>query len=326
MKRGINSEEKCEIIAANSSDAAIMFSGALSSLALVLLGFIILLAASFFTSVFNFSPSNIMERGLFYFLFFIFAGTLIARLKKAEIIQDKKISYVYISLSLSMFFILLIETAKLSNANSPQIAVLLENLNFENESITSWSLISVAFLVLSFTMGNPLEVLWLNFYKMFLSLISSADYRKIYNKEHFYTQLKEIFYNAQRYQTSFSVAIFKLDNYSELKSHIGKRKLMNIHDELLDLLDSSIRKTDLSGFIEEGETYCVLLQATKSQAEMVNERILEKIKKIMSERYKDIAISLSSKTWGYSSEWKTVDDLIAEVTKNEENNPAVIRI
>jgi len=319
MKQRISREERFEIFATHSSNKDLYISGVLSSLTLCFIIVLVVLLMSIITATVKiYSINAFLGKLLPYMIVMFFMGAVSARLKKFEFLQGSKVPYVYILLSATLLFVSMIElTVLISTKNASTFAVL-EYLSFTEINQSFWFIVFVVILFLSFSLGNPVEILWTDFYKFYLNLFSSTDYRSVYNKEHFYLQISELFYNAQRYQNSFSIIVFRLNNYISLKSKFKKKRLLEIHDELLEMLNENIRKTDASGYIKEGETYCILLQANKVQADMIAQRIIVKVENYFSAKYKEPLISLSAKVWGYSTSWKNADDLINDIVKDAE--------
>jgi len=333
MRLRISSEERFEILATKSPYGELMLSGVFSSLAICVMALLVIMLLSLITDIINMNSVSmqvgmILKKILPYSVVMVFVGVLASRFKKYEYAKSGRFPLVYPLLVAAIFLVSITELTILISVKNEYTSKLLEILNFEEINITFWFAMCIFILFLSFMLGNPVETLWVGFYRFFLARFSSVDYRAAYNEQHFFAQLSELFYNAQRYQTVFSVIVFRLTNYPELKKRFRKKRLLEIHDELLEHLNDNIRKTDVSGYIKEGETFCIILQANKAQTDMIAQRIIARIEESFADKYKEKIIALNARKWEYTPNWKTVEDLIKDIVKDAdvEEKPQFLRM
>jgi diguanylate cyclase (GGDEF)-like protein len=325
MKQKISQLEKIEIIATNSSDKELMLSGFLSSLNIILITTFVVVLLNIVSAT---SVIQIIGKSLSYTIVLGIIGMIASKLRKYEYTHSTIIPLVYIIFTLAIFFIIMTELSISIIQNTNFRTSILSSLRFEDINYQFWIIIVITVFFLSLTFGAPLEIFWTKWYNFYLDKITSIDYRAIYNERHFYTELSESFYNAQRYNTTFSIVILNFDNYEVLKNRYSRRKLLSIQDEIIDVLNDSIRKTDVVGYIKEGELFAIVLHANKTTAEEITKRITNRLSIVMAEKYGKELSSITSRVYGYTTAWKSVDDIIKEITsgKKLEENDKVVRL
>ncbi|MFW1677019.1 diguanylate cyclase [Pontibacter sp. JAM-7] len=99
----------------------------------------------------------------------------------------------------------------------------------------------------------------------------------LYNSRHFYQRLDEALANAQRYQHSFCLCFFDLDNFKQLNDRWGHLVGDRVLETFGSMVRASLRLTD-SGYRYGGEEFVVLLPSTVlSEAAVVAERIRQSL-------------------------------------------------
>ncbi|OGS22264.1 MAG: hypothetical protein A2252_06800 [Elusimicrobia bacterium RIFOXYA2_FULL_39_19] len=320
----ITKEEKREVFYVNSSETELMISGILSSVTLCLIIFLMVLL--FGVYIFE-AKFVLLKKVLPFMLILCMAGIVTGALKKKEYLIEKKIPLTYLLLSFSIFIICIIELMVSVSKKGIFAESIMKLSGILQINFIFWLSSFSVFMLLSFILGGPLEKILGEINIYFLEKICQIDYRGIVNQKYFYLKLQEAFYNAKRYQVSFSIATFKIENISEIKNKFKKKKQqLAMYDELLLIMEENIRKTDISGYIKEGEVYSVIFFANKDQTEKVSERLKNIIIDKFSGKYGANFMEISIKVLGYSSDWQTHEEMIKSIMNEVVEKPDIIRL
>jgi len=315
-QRDLTPEKKIELLNTYSSLSTIFLSGLFG-------GFSIIIIFVLIFSVLNFLLGN---KNIFFLIwsppiiysviFFSFAGIIAARLKKTE--YTLKFPLVYFFFVFLIFLGLIIYLIDLYNRGEIEK---IGYLGFSGSKVNFWSAIFISVVFISFVLANPIKQLWLMFYNLYLEFLSEIDYRALYNERYFYIQLREAVYNAKRYQISFSVILFKIANYDEIKKNFSKKYRLKIQNDILHILNRNLRETDIIGFLGGDDFYGILIYATLDNTRKAAERLKNLIEEKVFIKKQPYRIQISYNIWPFpSGDEKDIETTIREIVSPEKKN------
>jgi len=319
LNKEITKEKKYELVNTYSASNSLMLSGLLSGLVIFLIFFaLIALLNRYFRQ--DFGNLGII---LWIILFIIFStsGIIAARLKKMEYTSKIKLPYVYLY---CVFLIMVMIVLFLMNSYfNNKLQFLVDNLKFDYMDYKFYFTVVISGTFVSLVLANPIKQTWEIFYNLFLDIFNEVDYRGLHNEQYFYLRLREVSYNAKRYGLNFSVLLFRISKFNELKSKHSKRLIFKIENDIINMLEKSTRETDIIGFLSEGEFYGLVLYSNIENTKLIAGRITQSIITRIKEKYDNIDIDISNSIWSYSGQsdkTRDMESLIKEIIK-----PAVIK-
>ena len=98
-----------------------------------------------------------------------------------------------------------------------------------------------------------------------------------YNKYYFNTRLREEFDRSERYDFPLTMALFHIDQYSEINKKYGKKTTDQIMKELGQYLVSALRSSDLLARLEKDQFVLLQPHTTLNEARKTWERLLNNL-------------------------------------------------
>ena len=293
MKEKILPSEKYEVLSTFSSNPILMISGFLGGLILALLLFPLLIPLIQKMDGEKLRGTVVAGFGIVGLL-----GAIAAKLLQGECKINreayKRMAEFRIPLVYPFFFLCLLVIA----------AVLWPRLISIN--VATW--IAVPILVLgSAILSFGLVVTWRFWHILWLSILSTVDWKTIVETRNFNRQLKISFAEVNRYPSPLSLTIMEIDQSKQLNSRAMKR----VQEELMNIIDKNIREADAIGRIEGGRVVITMAHTGSSGAVVQAERV----KKILEEHLKSLdakgeRITLSIGISSYTSDMTSYEDLI----------------
>lgn len=122
----------------------------------------------------------------------------------------------------------------------------------------------------------------------------------LYNQAYFNERLAEEVKRASRYQLSLSLIYLEIDHFEKLASQVDENTVKQIVKEVSEMLKGYLREVDVLARIGEGKFAILLLQAEKSSAVLISERIRLAIEmRMFGEAGKKIKLTASIGVTGY---------------------------
>jgi diguanylate cyclase (GGDEF)-like protein len=298
VQRELTKEKKYELLNTYSPNMALLFSGLLSGISIILIIYLAIGTVAFFNH--SIAKYLLHLNWLYLLLFFGMIGVVAARLTKLEFTSTTKVPYVYLFFALLIFIGIMLVIIEMFNSGKIQIFAE-EVLKFRYIDFNFWAAISVTTVFCSLVFANPVKQTWNILYHLFLEHISVVDYCGMHNERYFYNRLREATYNARRYQINFSIILFKIADFPTLKTQLKKQLLFNVENDILHTLDKSVRETDIVGFLGEGEFYGLVLYTTLEFTKQVADRIQKTVNDDITSKYAKYNMEIAYTIWPFPS-------------------------
>lgn len=139
---------------------------------------------------------------------------------------------------------------------------------------------------------------------------------KVYNKYYFNTRLKEELNRSQRYDFPLTLALFHVDQYSELKKEYGKEVTDVILREMGQLFVTSLRSSDLLARLFKDQFVMLLPHTTLSQAQVIWNRLLGKLEiQPFTIKGRNFCVSVHVALTSLNKQIEQIDTLIKNLDK-----------
>ena len=315
--RKITLEEKMKILNMYTPNQVILLSGFLGSVGLGLVIIFLIVLLSFFTEA---SPMGAIKMTAVLTLAFSFVGMAAGYLRKLEFTYEQKFPFVYVFFGfvLSLFALLGVILIVLQG----NVEIIMKYLDVPRMSTFLWTMFIFTIIFCCFTIANPLRYTWDSFYSLFLKELSGVDYRSVYDRAYFYEQVEYAFYNAKRYQAIFSLIVFKIENYADLKAKYNKRKISLIQNDIFASIKANIRETDIAGFLGEGEIFGITIFCGGGEAHTVADRILTLVESDTRVNDKLVEVKMSHKILSYSKVFENYKEMIRKAMESGHDKSA----
>ncbi|MGC8963988.1 MAG: hypothetical protein ACP5KI_01295 [Brevinematia bacterium] len=178
-----------------------------------------------------------------------------------------------------------------------------KSIKLENVS----SLIVIALLG-SIIFAYMLSASWSWLYVSTLNLITDIDWIAKFDEDAFYRMLPLKFYESKRYLVPLTLGIVDIENYDELLSKIGKRKVQKLMFELMEDINLKLRFVDLVARIDNGRKIVIIMNIPSASATIPVERVLESIEQF-NKKY-GLDLKVKSRIVGFSPDMISEMDLL----------------
>ncbi|MGB9621380.1 MAG: hypothetical protein ACP5PT_05800 [Brevinematia bacterium] len=178
-----------------------------------------------------------------------------------------------------------------------------KSIKLENVS----SLIVIALLG-SIIFAYMLSASWSWLYVSTLNLITDIDWIAKFDEDAFYRMLPLKFYESKRYLVPLTLGIVDIENYDELLSKIGKRKVQKLMFELMEDINLKLRFVDLVARIDNGRKIVIIMNIPSASATIPAERVLESIEQF-NKKY-GLDLKVKGRIVGFSPDMISEMDLL----------------